>query len=261
MLSSNREERTPHSVIKMPIHTKSKSADGAASGGAGRGKRAAAAAEGGDSRRGAGGRTLGKAALQARRKNAGAIADFLDMIEAVRTHEELEEAVTRDGLRLARVTKALGCGRLNVQLHDGRDIDLRIAKSVAFKGRAASKTDRDNCMVAGDLIVVRDAMAAGKIPSALVLDLADEFSRVGAATPPGFFTQGTELESGAVGWEFDRRADIARAGIRAAAAVSDEERALGVGAHARSASPSAAGGAGGGSPAAPEEEDFSVDAI
>lgn len=243
----------------MPRHTKEKSADGAASGGAVRRSGAAAAAEGGDSRRGAGGRTLGKAALQARRKNAGAIADFLDMIEGVSNHEELEEAITRDGLRLARVTKALGCGRLNVQLHDGRAVDLRIAKSVAFKGRAASKTDRDNCMVAGDLIVVRDAMAAGKIPMALVMDLAAEFSRVGAVTPAGFFTQGTELESGAVGWEFDRRADLARVGIRAAAVVSEEERALGVGAHARSASPSSAanGGAGG------DEEDFAleVDAI
>lgn len=244
----------------MPRHSKEKSADGAASGGAGRRSGAAAAAEGGDSKRGVGGRTLGKAALQARRKNAGAIADFLDMIEGVSSYEELEAAIARDGLRLARVTKALGCGRLNVQLHDGRAVDLRIAKSVAFKGRAASKTDRENCMIAGDLVVVRDAMAAGKIPAALVLDLAAEFSRVGAATPAGFFTQGTELDAGAVGWEFDRRPEVARAGVRAAAAVSEEERALGVGARARSASPSAAaGGAGAGG----DEEDFAleVDAI
>jgi hypothetical protein len=246
----------------MPHHTKEKSADGGAgsAGAARRTKGAAAAAEGGDSKRGAGGRTIGKAALQARRKNAGAIADFLDMIEGVSTHAELEEAITRDGLRLARVTKMLGCGRLNVQLHDGRAVDLRIAKSVAFKGRAASKTDRENCMIAGDLVVVRDAMAAGKIPIALVRDLAAEFTRVGAATPAGFFTQGTELDAGAIGWEFDRSPAVARAGVRAAAVVSEEERALGVGARARSASPSAAAGGAGG-PAEGEEEDFSVDAI
>lgn len=221
----------------MPIHTKTKSADGAASGGAGRGKRAAAAAEGGDSKRGVGGRVLGKAALQARRKNAGAISDFLDMIEGVSSYEELEEAVTRDGLRLARVVKSLGCGHLDVQLHDGRSIVLKIAKSVAFKGRAASKADRENCMLAGDLIVVRDAMAAGKIPIALVKELADEFSRVGAATPAGFFTQGSEADAGAVGWEFDRRPEIARAGVRAVAAVSDEERALGASAAAKEEEP------------------------
>jgi hypothetical protein len=248
----------------MPRHTKEKSADGAASGGAGRRSGAAAAAEGGDSKRGVGGRTLGKAALQARRKNAKAVSDFLDMLERAGDCAELEASVEREGLRLARVTKMVGCGHLDVTLQDGRAVTLKIAKSVAFKGRAASKTDRENCMVAGDLIVVRDAMAAGKIPIALVRDLADEFTRVGAATPAGFFTQGTEEAVGAVGWEFDRRPELARAGVRAAAVVSEEERALGVGARARSVSPSAAaGGAGGGGAAAPEEEDFAleVDAI
>jgi hypothetical protein len=249
----------------MPRHSKEKSSDGAAAGGAGRGTRAAAAAEGGDSKRGAGGRAIGKAALQARRKNAGAIADFLDMIEGVSTYGELEDAITRDGLRLARVVKSLGCGHLDVQLHDGRSVVLKIAKSVAFKGRAASKADRENCMLAGDLIVVRDAMAAGKIPVALVRDLAEEFTRVGAAAPSGFFTQGSEADAGAVGWEFDRRPELARAGVRAAAVVSEEERALGVGARARSVSPSAAAGASGakGGAGGDEEEDFAleVDAI
>lgn len=248
----------------MPRHTKEKTSDGAASGGAGRRIGAAAAAEGGDSKRGVGGRTLGKAALQARRKNAKAVSDFLDMLDRAGDCAELEASVEREGLRLARVTKMVGCGHLDVTLQDGRAVTLKIAKSVAFKGRAANKTDRENCMVAGDLIVVRDAMAAGKIPSALVMELAEEFSRVGAATPAGFFTQGTELDAGAVGWEFDRRPELARAGVRAAAVVSEEERALGVGAHARAASPSAAAGASGAKGGAGgDEDDFAleVDAI
>jgi hypothetical protein len=243
----------------MPHHTKEKSSDGAASGGAGRRSGAAAAAEGGDSRRGAGGRTLGKAALQARRKNAKAIADFLDMLESVSTHTELEEAVAREGLRLARAVKALGCGRMEVQLQDGRTDNLTFKAGIAMKGRAASKTDRENCVIAGDLVVVLDGKIAGKVPAALALDLADEFSRVGVATPAGFFTRGAEMDAGAIGWEFDRRPAAARAGIRAAAAISEEERALG--ARERSASPAAAAAGGAGGPAEGDEEDFSVDAI
>ena len=221
----------------MPHHTKEKSADGGAgSAGAGRTKGAAAAAEGGDSKRGAGGRAIGKAALQARRKNAKAVADFLALVEGVadRDHEELEAAVEREGLRLARVVKMTGCGHMNVQLQDGRTLNLRIAKSVAFKGRAANKSDRENCFLADDVIVVRDAMAAGKVPSALLGELAEEFARVGVAVPKGFFAVGPADAfggAGGAGWEFDREGAAARAGacIRGdAAAVAeriDEEEA------------------------------------
>lgn len=215
----------------MPRHSKEKSADGGAgSAGAGRTKEAAAAAEGGDSKRGVGGRAIGKAALQARRKNAKAVNDFLAMVEGVIDYEELDEAVLREGLRLARVTKMTGCGHMDVQLQDGRTANLRIAKSVAFKGRAASKADRENCFLVGDLIVVRDAMAAGKVPIELVKELGAEFERVGAMYPKGFFTQGTEEAAGAIGWEFDReaRAEIAASCIRGdAAAVEEKDGSVG----------------------------------
>jgi hypothetical protein len=209
----------------MPRHSKEKSSDGAAAGGAGRGTRAVAAAEGGDSKRGVGGRAVGKAALQARRKNAKAVNDFLTMLEGAIDYKELEVAVEREGLRLARVTKMTGCGHMDVQLHDGRAVNLRIAKSVAFKGRAANKGDRENCFLVDDLIVVRDAMAAGKIPVALTKELAAEFERVGAMYPAGFFTRGSEADAGAVGWEFDRESAADRAGacIRGDAAAVEEK--------------------------------------
>lgn len=219
----------------MPHHTKEKSADGGAGGGAGarRTKGAAAAAEGGDSKRGAGGRAIGKAALQARRKNAKAVADFLALVEGVSGHEEMESAIEREGLRLARVVKMTGCGHMDVQLQDGRTLNLRIAKRVAFKGRAASKTDRENCFMADDVIVVQDAMAAGKIPHALLGELAEEFARVGVAVPKGFFSVGPVDAyggAGGAGWEFDREGAAERAGaaIRGDAAavaerIDDEE--------------------------------------
>ena len=245
----------------MPHHTKEKSADGGAgsAGAARRTKGAAAAAEGGDSKRGAGGRAIGKAALQARRKNAKAVADFLALVEGVSGHEEMESAVEREGLRLARVVKMTGCGHMDVQLQDGRALNLRIAKSVAFKGRAANKSDRENCFLADDVIVVRDAMAAGKVPAALYRELADEFARIGFAVPKGFFAVGAADAYGAgggAGWEFDRDAERASAAIRGdARAVKESKRDSG-----SDGEGSARGGAGG-SASGGEEEDFSVEAI
>jgi hypothetical protein len=246
----------------MPHHTKEKSADGGAGkSGAGRTKGAAAAAEGGDSKRGAGGRAIGKAALQARRKNAKAVADFLALVEGVGDHEEMESAIEREGLRLARVVKMTGCGHMDVQLQDGRTLNLRIAKSVAFKGRAANKSDRENCFLADDVIVVRDAMAAGKVPAALYKELATEFARIGAAVPKGFFTVGAvdAYGGGGAGWEFDREgaAERAAACIRGdARAVKESKRDSDSGSDGEGAARGGAGAASGG-----EEEDFSVDAI
>ena len=213
----------------MPRHTKEKSGGdaGAASGGAGARRSAATAAttEGGDSKRGVGGRAMGKAALKARGKNAKAVNDFLTMVEGVRDYKELEVAVEREGLRLARVTKMTGCSHLDVQLHDGRTVNLGIAASIKGRGRAANKGDRENYMLAGDLIVVRDAHAAGKIPIALVKELEAEFERVGAMYPAGFFTQGMEEAVGAIGWEFDRSgaAERHRAFIRVDAAAVEKD--------------------------------------
>jgi len=247
----------------MPHHTKEKSADGGAGGGAGarRTKGAAAAAEGGDSKRGAGGRAIGKAALQARRKNAKAVADFLALVEGVSGHEEMESAIEREGLRLARVVKMTGCGHMDVQLQDGRTLNLRIAKSVAFKGRAANKSDRENCFLADDVIVVRDAMAAGKVPSALYGDLAAEFKRIGTAVPKGFFAVGPADAyggGGGAGWEFDRESGAERAAafIRAdARAVKERDDASGSDGEGRARGGAGASASGG------EEEDFAIEEI
>jgi hypothetical protein len=198
----------------MPRHTK----DSAAAAATTKSRIIASAMDGGKSKRGAGGAVMGKAALRARRKNAGAITDYLDMIERVSDHEELDEAVRRTSLRLARVIKMLGYGHMDVQLQDGTAANLGIAKSISFAGRAASKSSRENCILAGDLVVVRDGKVAGKFPVAMIRDLSDEFARVGVATPPGFFTLGTECEEESVSWEFDHAAAAV-----AAAEEDDEE--------------------------------------
>lgn len=200
----------------MPRHTKDSTAATAATS---KSRIIASAMGGGKSKRGAGGRPEGKAALRARRKNAGAITDYLDMIECVSDHEELDEAVRRTSLRLARVIKMLGYGHFDVQLQDGTAANLGLTGAITFAGRAASKSSRENCILAGDLVVVRDGKIAGKFPVAMIRDMSDEFARVGVATPPGFFTLGTELEEESVSWEFDHAA----AAVAAAAEEEEEE--------------------------------------
>ena len=211
----------------MPRHTKEKSGgdSGAASGGAGPRHAATAATEGGESKRGTGGRAMGKAALKARQKNGKAIADFFTMVEGVSDYKEMDVAVEREALLLARATKMTGCGRLDVQLHDGRTTSLTFKASIRMAGRAATKGDRVNCVLAGDLVVVRDGKVAGKIPIALVKELEAEFVRIGAMYPAGFFSQGMEEAVGAIGWEFDRSgdADRHRAFIRLDAAAVKEK--------------------------------------
>jgi hypothetical protein len=158
-------------------------------------------------------RPQGKAALTACRKNDEVVAQFLAMLARTTDTAELDGAVSSTGLRLARVTKMLGSGHLDAQLQDGRDAKhLPIAKSISFNGRAASKADRRNCILAGDLVILRDLHAAAKIPLALVDDIRMEFVRIGVLVPKGFFSRaGSGFGAGVADedadvptWEFDR---------------------------------------------------------
>jgi hypothetical protein len=173
------------------------------------------------SKRASGGRAEGKAAAKARQKNNKAVDDYFDMMERVSDTEDLDIAVARTGLRLGLVTKMLGCGHLDIQLQDGTGVRLPIAKSIAFNGRAASKTDRANCILTGDLVVLRDAMVAGKVPLALVEDIEAHCERLGLESPVGFFTRGIVDEAELPTWEFDRSDERER--LRAAAAAADDD--------------------------------------
>lgn len=93
-----------------------------------------------------------------------------------------------EAVQIARVTRQSGAGRLKVTLQKGEtDVDVTIAGSLRFKGRAATKGDRANCMGVGDVIVLHGPQAAGKIPRELVASVQTTFESLGVDYPKGFF--------------------------------------------------------------------------
>jgi hypothetical protein len=129
----------------------------------------------------------GKAAKRARTKNAAAVEEFLSLIERARTADDAERLMTENGLMLAHVIKATGAGRLEVRLLDGLEGSFPIAGSIKFRGGAATKGDRENCMTSGDLVVIRGSFAAGKFRRATAIRVRGLFKHHGLSYPSIFF--------------------------------------------------------------------------
>jgi len=222
----------------MPTHSKSRdSASGSRS-------VATATAAAAARKRGPGGKALGKSAIRAIVKNSIAVEEYLAAAEVATDAKALTD-IARTGILLARVVRPLGAGNLEVLLQTGESVRVPIGGSIRFKGRAGSKTDRENCMVAGDVIIVRSAFAAGKLLPGTTAHVARIFERLGAPVPKGFFAAGVSTEEAAddEGWEWDRAdAEAAEAAAR------------------RGATATAAAGAGDDSDA-DAEADVDVDAI
>ena len=133
----------------------------------------------------------GKAARRNAAKNACHILDYLENLDASKTLDDLETYMERDAIQTARVTRQSGAGRLKVTLQDGTADDVTIAGALRFKGRAATKGDRSNCMNVGDLIILHGPQAAGKIPRELLSRVQSTFDSLGVRYPKGFFAVGT----------------------------------------------------------------------
>jgi hypothetical protein len=134
----------------------------------------------------------GKAARRNAAKNACHVLDYLENLDASKTLDDLETYMEREAIQTARVTRQSGAGRLKVTLQDGTvDVDVTIAGALRFKGRAATKGDRSNCMNVGDLIVLHGPQAAGKIPRELLDRVQTAFDRLRVSYPKGFFAVGT----------------------------------------------------------------------
>ena len=184
-------------------------------------------------------RPLGKSALRANKKATEATDEFVEAVEKVKSRVELE-ALPDTGITIGRVTRSSGCNRLKVMDLDGTpDVDCRIAGAIAFKGKAATKGDRRNCMSVGDVIVIRGGLANGKLSISSCKRVKEVFDRFAARYPTGFFaaptvTAAADDAEDDNGFEFgaaeepedDGRQKAIPAGrskAAAAAAVSDEE--------------------------------------
>ena len=129
------------------------------------------------------GREKSKSALKSEKKNADCATEYLYHVENSKTAEDLEP----EGQRVARVIKALGAGRLEVQFPDGTEEKPTIAKKIRFHGRAATKGDQSNCMGPGDLVIVDGGFLFGKLSVPQTARVAAVFKRHGIPHPSGFF--------------------------------------------------------------------------
>lgn len=133
------------------------------------------------------GRQLGKFDLRAARKNADCISDYMNVIDTVTSSSSFIQQTDSLSSVIARVVRGFGAGRFEVAIVDGTFEKVHVAGSVSLRGRAATKTDRDNCMCVGDFIIVRAGLAAAKLPMSAVERIRDFYNKHHISYPRHFF--------------------------------------------------------------------------
>jgi len=150
------------------------------------------------------GTKLGKGARRAINKNADCVKDYLQIVASASTSSDLKAMLEEEALTLARVTRGTGGGRLEVHLQDGMEgVSVPICGTLKFKGRSSTKTDRANCMCAGDVIIIRGSFASAKLTPSDASAVKRKFDKLGMAVPMGFFASVGEIVEEEA-FEFDR---------------------------------------------------------
>ena len=183
---------------------------------------------------------MGKGARRALLKNAECVDEVLDMIARAEAQEKrtdtkagaawLEQAMAQAAITLGRVTRSTGCGRLAVTMQTGEEVSVPIAGTVKFKGKSGTKTDRENCMCANDIIVIRGSFANAKVSPAAAAQIRRAYEHFRIPTPSAFFAFAEEAAEAEDGYEFDRSeeqeaeaAEIAALKVAATKAGSDSD--------------------------------------
>jgi hypothetical protein len=200
---------------------------------------------------------MGKSARRGLQKNAVCLDEYMTELEAATSPADIRAITEEKSLLLARVTRTVGCGNLEVTLQDGKGkVTVPIGGAVKFRGKANNKTDRANCMCAGDVVIIRGGIASGKLTPAGVAHCKKLFDKVGMPYPAGFFSPrasaiatSEELGAAADAEEdedmFDRSGEAAAEAYSRARAVREAKTARG----------------GAGASADEEDSDVDVDAI
>jgi len=158
------------------------------------------------------GRQLGKRAAKAEGKVAEGVVKFLDLVERTATAKFWPERVKAEpkaipgqseGFMLGRVIRGYGAGRLEVRLFSGEVVSAPVAGRIAFRGHAATKTDREACMRASDSVVLEGPYAAGKMRVSVAKQIATLYLTANPhlKAPKEFFDEEAEADQG---FEFDR---------------------------------------------------------
>jgi hypothetical protein len=159
-----------------------------------------------------GGRPLGKKARRAASKNNAVVEQFLTILATAKTQADLDVLQT-EALQLGRIIRPVGGNRMEVRLmaveEEGDDevVKLPIGGNVRG-GRGAMRGDRANSMLAGDVVVIRGAQIAAKIPGPVSAALRDLLAALEVPFPKGFFAsaEGGEEEEDE-GFEFVEESD------------------------------------------------------
>lgn len=163
------------------------------------------------------GRQLGRTALRAIRKNTETVEETLTLATKASSADEFYETMTAAALDIGKITAQRGGGRIEVQMADSSTQNIRIAGNITFHGKAGSKTDRDNCMIVGALVIIRGGQAAARLGPAAADKLGTVYRKLGLKSPKNFFKTGVaDDEDADDGWEWDRS-------DKGAAASDDED--------------------------------------
>lgn len=157
------------------------------------------------------GRQLGKRAAKAETKVAESVVDFLSLVESTAGAKFWSERLKSqpnaipaqsEGFLLGRVVRGFGAGRLEVRLFSGETVSAPVAGRIAFRGKAATKTDRQACMCSGDYIVIEGMQVTGKMCVTNAKKVVALYQKANPRlTPPKDFFEGGEADEG---FDFDR---------------------------------------------------------
>ncbi len=176
------------------------------------------------------GHQLGRAAIRALEKNEQRILTYLDTLHAAKSSHDLLDLEDKSYM-LGHVKRSVGGGRFVVQYRDGVEETVRVAGSIAFHGRAGSKTDRANCIFTDCLIIVCGGLASAKLDHDSKMDIKKTFDKLGFPYPKGFFTisvAGHEGEEDDCGFDFAEGDEEEDDGKDVAATLDNEEPELDV---------------------------------
>ena len=158
-------------------------------------------------KRSEGGRILGKRELKGMRKNNARLDEYFNALTDSSTRDAFEAKMAHDAWLLARVTRQLGAGRVEVITQEGSKENVVISGSLKVKGKAAHKTDCEFVMLVNDVVLLHGPQIAAKLHHDEYALVIKEFARLSIVVPvKGFFAEGSmdldaELED--VGFEWD----------------------------------------------------------
>jgi len=158
-------------------------------------------------KRSEGGRILGKRELKGIRKNNVRLEEYFAALSGAINRDAFEEMMESNAWLLARVTRQLGAGRVEVVTQNGSKEKVVISGSLKVKGKAAHKTDCEFVMLVNDVVLLHGPQIAAKLHHDEYALVTKEFARLSIVVPvKGFFTEGsidldTELEDMGFVWE------------------------------------------------------------